>query len=513
MTLHTLLGRFIFWLSLLAVCNLFIYAVLMQSGLNQTRSSPRSPGNLVGDDNTVSWNLRNTPLYAETEKYDQGKLAADNVIPPWDDVLEDAHYPVNEIKSLSNNHISEDLTLAILWKAGLLKGTSDDGLAKSRQRLSYNLTIYSLNYDAGPVQAIRHLLEPWGIKFIDQSFSRHCRLTDTCIRHLQVINHANAFELPETAITHFYELYKDDIEFKQVDVFLCISPAAICELFLPFNRTMILLIDSRYEAGRSSLSRWKKWNHSIKVILENPKNILATTNMYDAEYIRRFMQVFPVILPYSCDYLSHYHYKPVHKEFFLYPIHGSGFRKQFLKDFRIENVKGHYNVTLNMGESLFSGNGSMPQDLVKHQGVILIPDDVSSLRMTEIYRLNIPLFVPTVQLLTRWQKYGGVVWKRVLASSHSPRSQGSVLATEGQLPDPNNDQDSLALSHWLQFLDIYINPYTIPFMNMEDLLMKLESYSYSNKLFKLSQDIENVNQHKKQSIILKWKTLLNNIVR
>ena len=485
----------------------------MQSGLNQTRSSPRFQGNLLEDDNRPSWYFRNTPLYGQTEKYGPAKLAVDNVIPPWDDVLEDAHYPVNEIKSLSNKHISEDLTLAILWKAGLLNGTSDDGLAKSRQGLSYNLTIYSLNYDAGPVQAIRHLLEPWGIKFIDQSFSRHCQLTDTCIRHLQVINHANAFELPETAITHFYEVYKDDIEFKQVDAFLCISPPAICELFLPFNRTLILLIDSRYESGRSTLSKWKQWNQSIKMILENPKNILATTNMYDAEYIRRFLQIYPVILPYSCDYLIHYHYNPTYKEFFLYPIHGTGFKKKFLKDFRRENMNGHYNISLKMADSLFSEKENMPQELVKYQGVIMIPDDVSSLRMTEIYRMSIPLFVPTVQLLTRWQKYSGVVGKRVLASSRSPRSQGSVLAIGGQLPDPNNDHDSLALSHWLQFLDIYINPYTIPFMSVEDLLMKLESYRYSDKLSKFSQDVDKTNQHKKQSIALKWKTLLNNIVR
>lgn len=42
------------------------------------------------------------------------------------------------------------------------------------------------------------------------------------------------------------------------------------------------------------------------------------------------------------------------------------------------------------------------QEVVTYRAVLLIPNDVTSKEITQLYRLNMPLFVPSPKLLARW---------------------------------------------------------------------------------------------------------------
>jgi len=42
-------------------------------------------------------------------------------------------------------------------------------------------------------------------------------------------------------------------------------------------------------------------------------------------------------------------------------------------------------------------------DLTAHRGIVYVPYQVSVMSLFEQYRMNIPLFFPTIDLLTRWQ--------------------------------------------------------------------------------------------------------------
>ena len=147
--------------------------------------------------------------------------------------------------------------------------------------------------------------------------------------------------------------------------------------------------------------------------------------------------------------------------------------------------------------------------------MIVIPNDASSLKMTEMYRMNIPFFVPTVQLLSRWHISFHVITRRTLVASRNPRDQGSFISstTTSQMPDPNNEQDISAMSHWLQFLDIYMNPYAILFSSFQDLLNKMESYRTSKKLEIVSKDMRVINEHLTHKAKHKWKTVLDKVFK
>jgi hypothetical protein len=69
----------------------------------------------------------------------------------------------------------------------------------------------------------------------------------------------------------FYEAYKNDSEMNQVDAFICFHPVAMCELFMPFNRSLIVIASTRYELGRHSKERWTNLNKNLQIIASNPR--------------------------------------------------------------------------------------------------------------------------------------------------------------------------------------------------------------------------------------------------
>ena len=439
-----------------------------------------------------------------------------DILPPWEDTV--------EIKEGTRIHprlqAREELTESILWRARLeqrlgkglrMKHSQQEEWSEKRNRSKYNMTIFTLNYNAGPVQAVRHVLEPLGVNFIDHSHSVYCELTRTCLKNLQALNRQSSFDPSQLVIDKFYEDYKHNEDFRDVDMFLCIDPPAICELFLPFNKSLFVLVGSRYELGHSSPVRWKIWNDKLKNIASNQRNIVATTNTYDAEYMLHFTQIFPMILQYPCQYITYTYSNPQKVQFILFPLANEVFRKYFMKQVSFHSMDGHFNISVSYLEENGAGRTFSPKDTIDYQGMIMIPNDASSLRMTEIYRMNIPIFVPTIQLLSRWHLLYHVIAKRTLPSSRNPRDQASFVpsATTSQMPDPNNERDISTIAYWLQFLDIYIHPHIILFSSFRDLLNKMESYKMNGKLKQISKNMRTNNKQLIRKIKNKWINALD----
>lgn len=66
-----------------------------------------------------------------------------------------------------------------------------------------------------------------------------------------------------------------------VDAFLCTHADSMCELFMPFNTSMIVIASTRYEIGRHESDRWELWNNNLRLLSANPNNIIAANNLYD----------------------------------------------------------------------------------------------------------------------------------------------------------------------------------------------------------------------------------------
>ena len=119
--------------------------------------------------------------------------------------------------------------------------------------------------------------------------------------------------------------------------------------------------------------------------------------------------------------------------------------------------------------------------LASHPAVIVVPYTKSTMTFFELYRIGIPIFVPSLALLVRaarprwalpsactcprrrspppppaqvrWELQRHVMSERVYWK-HTP-SPLSVPST----PDPNALQDRAALEHWLRLSDYYVYPH------------------------------------------------------
>lgn len=197
-----------------------------------------------------------------------------------------------------------------------------NGLRKIEVENQYPLTVWSSDFHISPVADAKNTLAKFGVRIIDKSLSGHCHLSNSCEKDLRIIDKQNGINLnpcPNNIIRKFYKSYRDDIEMKSVDAILCTHAASMCELFMPFDKSLIVIASTRYEIGRHESSRWKQWNSNLQKIASNEYNVIAANNKYDQEYIKYFTGLKDVLLlPSYCGYITNV-YNPIKKEFLIAP--------------------------------------------------------------------------------------------------------------------------------------------------------------------------------------------------
>jgi len=207
--------------------------------------------------------------------------------------------------------------------------------------------------------------------------------------------------LDPSLIAKFYEAYENDTELQSVDAFVCFHPASMCELFMPFNKSLIIIASTRYELGRFRANRWTTWNNNLKRIAEVPTNVVGGNNRYDVEYIKYFTGIQPQLLPSFCGYL-YYKYAPSRSGFLLVSTRGgAAFQRIFLAAYNA--VCKNISCTANLLPLRQTYPRYNYTDLTAHPGIVYIPYQVSVMSVFEQYRMNIPLFFPSLELLTTWQ--------------------------------------------------------------------------------------------------------------
>lgn len=74
---------------------------------------------------------------------------------------------------------------------------------------------------------------------------------------------------------------------QDADAMVCSHPTGMCELAMPFNRSIILWATTRFEQGRErNADRLSAYIRNVRAIAARPGNILAANNMYDVHYLR-----------------------------------------------------------------------------------------------------------------------------------------------------------------------------------------------------------------------------------
>eukprot|EP00223_Ostreococcus_mediterraneus_P007849 CAMPEP_0179702648 /NCGR_PEP_ID=MMETSP0937-20121108/2385_1 /TAXON_ID=548131 ORGANISM="Ostreococcus mediterraneus, Strain clade-D-RCC2593" /NCGR_SAMPLE_ID=MMETSP0937 /ASSEMBLY_ACC=CAM_ASM_000575 /LENGTH=315 /DNA_ID=CAMNT_0021575787 /DNA_START=630 /DNA_END=1577 /DNA_ORIENTATION=- len=272
---------------------------------------------------------------------------------------------------------------------------------------------------------------------------------------------------------------------------------------------MILIAPTRYEVGRTDSASWSFLNENLRLLASNPRNVIAANNRYDSEYIRHFSGIQHVeLLPNLCEYV-HAVYRPTSKTILIGPSRLSKGGVVVLKDLirAIGSVSSHYPrlrfATVREMYPKFNY-----AQLAQHPAVVLLPYQISIMSIIEYYRMGIPLFAPSVNLLIKWQvKYlimDELSWNCVRNSCKN----GSSIRAHPDSPhgntDPNNIMSERDLAHWLVFADFYQWPAITYFDSWKDLFEKLNS----SNLHEIHMEMMKFNKEQKHQIILQWKRLL-----
>lgn len=359
-----------------------------------------------------------------------------------------------------------------------------------------------------PIHDLKNLLIPLGVKFMDKSLSYSCQRTRTCFSPLRVLNRKNGHTPTEDIARKFVEFYKNQIEMNLVDAFICFHPAAMCELYMPFNRSMIVIASTRYEASRFDNDHWKKWNENLIQISRHPRNVIAANNLYDAEYIRYFTGINATVLPSFCNYTNS-NYQPKRSEFLLGPIHEQKFDLIFQEMLQQSLERSANIIEISPIRKIY--RNYQYSDLTNHPAIVHVPYQVSVMSFFEQYRMNIPLIFPSLNLLSQWHFEHGVINEKTWDQTFSGirPNQSHIDGVIKGIPDPNNDRSQTAIRYWLNFSDFYQWPHITYFESTDDLIDKLARTDFRL----ISKRMKEYNTQLSQNLIHKWKSILENIKR
>ena len=417
-------------------------------------------------------------------------------------------------------------------------GRRSKGNSSTVQVLSdTKLTLWSTDFHISPIADIKAILREVNrqvggevIQVIDKSLSGHCQLTNTCAGNdLKVLTKDNGIDLspcPNKMRRDFYTYYSHNVDFMEnVDVIVCTHAASLCELYMPFDKPMIIIASTRYEIGRHSEERWAQWNDNLQRVAAKKGNFVAANNVYDKYYIEHFTGIKNVLLlPSLATYVKSRAYADAklsrrRTEVLLAPARDVNANIQK----SMETALHVYNAACEReGEMVREMTGATLQivpirtlyphfqysDLAQHPAVVVIPYQVSFMTLFELYRMNIPLFVPSIDLLARWHQDHQVLKERVWASvrgdekgregsavekyeggvSSSFSSFSSVLghgtafvASDGgdgvtrdhRNHDPNDEYSFEAVKAWIQHSDMYAWPHIHTFSSWAQLFAML----------------------------------------
>ena len=308
-------------------------------------------------------------------------------------------------------------------------------------------------------------------------------------------------KLDETSLLEHFNFYKDDPQFNQTDAVICSFPMHLCEAFIAFNRTIIFNPGYRYNLGECSFQEWTKLNQNYGMLANKSKLVIAAMSKYDTEYQFHYTGLRGYRLyGYGGYYSKDVVYKPVDKIILVGPTTHLGpagehklkelnqFSQKVSAGFDFRKIRNYYTQY------------SLKQ-LATHRAIVVFPYAVMTYSIIDFYVSNIPLFFPSIKLLTQWKNvydrtvdapfYCGRTFNISFHPKHSNLSQH---------PHNTNDDGDEAYSYWLQYADYFDWPFVTVFDSWQDLIDKLNQVD----LNEISQNMKKFNLVKETDLLDNW---------
>lgn len=346
---------------------------------------------------------------------------------------------------------------------------------------------------------------------------------------------------------------------------MCSHPASNCELFERFNKSMIMFFTTRLEFGRNDqninwrkreMGKWNSWGELelrqqelIQFILYHSlitKRLqLVANNKYDVEYVYYYTGIRPKYIPSWCGDLdtsfgrkekwmgclideSNEMYSPIYNFSLIVPYkqmlwiknsyeinHDNSMYQEF-HHAKNEYLKMNLISTINIHHSYHILKNHSPENYKKYKSLIFIPYQSSVMTFFELYRQNIPIFAPSLELLISWHQKYHILSDRIygwpkrylnVIKEYYPNID-DINNRFFNIPDPNDDLNITSNEYWFPFCDHYHFPYITYFTNWNDLFIKMENLDYQY----ISNQMYLYNKQARQELVNEWNVVFKELL-
>jgi len=300
-----------------------------------------------------------------------------------------------------------------------------------------------------------------------------------------------------------YEFHKNLSEFKDVDMITCAFTSSMCEGFIPLNKTIIVNPAHRYNIGRCTEKSWLKLNDNYFNLKRRSKLVVSSMSRYDAEYQAHFTGLRGYrIYAYGGFYARNVEYNPTRNEILIGPItHLGPYGGKFLQELKNYSNEIKSNLKFSSIRSLY-GRFTLNQ-LANHPAIVIFPYAIMTYSIIDFYISKIPIFVPSIDFLTKWKNLVERKVKIVCGNI------ADIIPHESSIHNnysPNSDEDE-PYKHWLQYADYYQWPFVTVFDDWKDLINKLKTLD----LKQISKNMERFNQYRESDLLDNWCKIIRKL--
>ncbi|KAI3642848.1 hypothetical protein MP228_012403 [Amoeboaphelidium protococcarum] len=316
--------------------------------------------------------------------------------------------------------------------------------------------------------------------------------------------------LTEPEVKQFYQDYTGNEVMQQTSAFVCSFVSSFCEAYMPMNRSIIFLPAHRFTMGRCSENSWKRLIEHVQLMAKPkqgaPTNIIAAMGKYDAEYIKYYTGVEPLILPAtSFAYTQNTRYYPRRKEILVGPLQLQGL--PYESEFNIVSALGQSEKWKFVTAKQLYGRYTL-DNIADHRAVVILPYAVLSYGLTELAAIGVPIFVPSVDFLLEL----GLITDRVILSSPLYCSLGQDHFVIPQHPNSSHkfspeDESLAAKKYWLQYADFYQWKNVIQFDSWKHLATVLDKTDFNG----VHKAMVRYNVQRRQELYKNWRHVIDKI--
>ncbi|MAF36508.1 hypothetical protein CL622_05320 [archaeon] len=229
------------------------------------------------------------------------------------------------------------------------------------------------------IEDIKTIFKDLGHQVDSKSISFHTWVFNRDADKVDVIGQHNWRDISPEMCDAFYERYKDELS--DYDGFIVTYPPSFSLLFEKFNKPIIVVAATRYEAPfTNDITKWDQFNDFLRNKIDEGIIIPLANNLYDKKYCEHFTDREWNHISSLCAY-TNLKYGGKKEQAILYDTCATGMDKN----------KINYIEPFDLQDRSW-------ENIYDHKVAIHIPYNISTMTMFEQYMANMPLILPSLDL-------------------------------------------------------------------------------------------------------------------